>query len=78
MNDEQLAKDIYTVARAEIVAAIEYCLSVGNISHESCPEVTLRDWEQIEARIKAIIQGIAPDDTLRVSAYDRLVARADG
>lgn len=73
---EQLDKDIDVVARAELIAAVEYDISAGHISHESCPEIGSLDWERIEKRIVAILEEIAADDATRLGAYDRLVARA--
>lgn len=71
----QLTQDVDTVARAEIVAAIEYGLSSGDISHESCPEIGAFDWEQVEKRIMDILVELAPDGDERASAYQRMLER---
>lgn len=73
MTDNQLAQDIDTIARAEIVAAIEYGLSSGDISHESCPEIGANDWERVATRIKSILGSMEPSDDARTAAYERLI-----
>lgn len=79
VNDDkgQLVKDIDIVARAEIVAALEYELLAEKLSHESCPDVGEYDWDRIEARIRAIMEGLTPDDESRANAYARLIKRAE-
>lgn len=76
-DSDPLSTDIDTVARAEIVAAVEYDLGVGNISHESCPDIGAHDWERIAERIKEILKGLMPDPAVRTDAYSRMIARAE-
>jgi hypothetical protein len=74
---EELETDINNIARAEIIAHVEHGLSSGELSHESCPEIGAHDWERVEVRIKAILDGMTPSDEERTSSYERLVARCD-
>lgn len=76
-EDNQLAQDVDTIAHAEIVAEVEYALTSGDISHESCPDIGAHDWDLIAERIKEIIKELTPDDTKRADAYARLIERAD-
>lgn len=76
-DSDALSADIDTVAHAEIVAAVEYDIGVGNISHESCPEIGAHDWNLIAERIKEIIQELTPDGTRRADAYAHLIERVD-
>lgn len=74
---DALSADIDLIAHAEIVAAVEYDIEVGNISHESCPEIGVHDWNLIAERIKEIIEDLTPDSVKRASAYARLIERVD-
>jgi hypothetical protein len=77
MTEEQLATDVDVVARAEIVAAIEYDVSVGHISHESCPDIGASDWKLVEGRITEIMRVVAPSDDVRMDSYGRLLDRCE-
>jgi hypothetical protein len=77
LTPEQLAIAVDVVARAELIAAVQYGLSVGDISHESCPEIGVFDWERVEKRILSILEEMASDDDTRLGAYDKLVLRAE-
>lgn len=72
-----IARDIDVVARAEIVANLEYALSVGDISHASCPDVGVNDWTWIVTRIQEIMSSLSPSDEDRMTAYTRLIERAE-
>jgi hypothetical protein len=77
MVDQTLANDIDTVARAEIIAYIQYGLDSGELSHESCPDVGASDWTLIVDRIRSIMSDMSPDDFDRAESYARLIERVD-
>lgn len=72
---DQLSADIDTVARAEIVAAIECELDSGCITHEACPDIGAYDWKLVVERIREIIKDMLPDDETRTAAYGRMIDR---